>query len=205
MAQETGTTAGKLSTASNQSNRQSKMDPAEQLQALRATAFSNFVHNINLSQQNAVSNQQAMNQLGMAVVARLVTLLTGSEEAQTAANERIQPLNELTEAFQISQEDAASLQPQEMVDADQPADYSQAIVEVKRENSVFIKGLERQNLVQRRQAYFQVGMAIIARCAGVILRADAAGKNAPDQQKMCRELLETFLEQAKMLTKAEEE
>ena len=47
----------------------------EQPALLANLAFSNAVANTNLSQQNAVSNQQAMNELGIAVVANAVNVL----------------------------------------------------------------------------------------------------------------------------------
>ena len=45
---------------------------AEQPAMLSNLAFANLVANTNLSQQNALSNQQAMNQLAMTVTAKAV-------------------------------------------------------------------------------------------------------------------------------------
>ena len=64
-------------------------------------AYGNLVNNTNLSQQNAVSNQQAMNELGIAIVGKTVNkvsdlgplearsavdILTNNELAQTIAD-----------------------------------------------------------------------------------------------------------------------
>ncbi|MBO9722681.1 R body protein [Xanthomonas phaseoli pv. dieffenbachiae] len=64
-------------------------------------AYSNTVANTNLSQQNAVANQQAMNELGISIVAKAsntisnlgplearsaVDILTNDELAQTIAD-----------------------------------------------------------------------------------------------------------------------
>jgi hypothetical protein len=59
---------------------------AEQPASLANMAFSNLVQNTNLAQQNAVSHQQAMNQLSVAIVGKVVNLLTtlGPEEARAA-------------------------------------------------------------------------------------------------------------------------
>lgn len=59
---------------------------AEQPASLANLALANLVQNTNLAQQNAVSHQQAMNQLSVAIVGKVVNLLTtlGPEEAMSA-------------------------------------------------------------------------------------------------------------------------
>ncbi|HYO12986.1 MAG TPA: hypothetical protein VE685_07325 [Thermoanaerobaculia bacterium] len=59
---------------------------AAQPAILANLSLSNLIQNINLAQQNAVSNQQAMNQLSVAIVGKTVNLLTtlGPEEARSA-------------------------------------------------------------------------------------------------------------------------
>jgi hypothetical protein len=51
-------------------------------------AFSNLVANTNLSQQNAIANQQAMNELGIAIVGKTVNKVTdlGPLEARSAVD-----------------------------------------------------------------------------------------------------------------------
>ena len=49
---------------------------AEQPALLSNLAFSNLLANVNLSQQNAVSNQQSLNEVGVSVVGKVVQLLT---------------------------------------------------------------------------------------------------------------------------------
>ncbi|MBX3660670.1 MAG: R body protein [Ramlibacter sp.] len=74
---------------------------AQQPVMLSNLAFSNLVANTNLAQQNAIANQQAMNELGISIVAKSVTVLsqlsplearsavdvlTNNEQAQTLAD-----------------------------------------------------------------------------------------------------------------------
>lgn len=74
---------------------------SEQPAMLSNLAFSNTVANTNLAQQNAVANQQAMNELGISIVAKAsntvsnlgplearsaVDILTNDELAQTIAD-----------------------------------------------------------------------------------------------------------------------
>jgi Killing trait len=60
----------------------------EQPAMLSNLAFSNLVNNVNLAQQNAVANQQAMNQLGVSVLGKAVNLITtlGPLEAASATH-----------------------------------------------------------------------------------------------------------------------
>ncbi len=61
---------------------------AEQPAMLANLAYSNLVANTNLSQQNAVSNQQAMNELGIAIVGKTVNTVSnlGPLEARSAVD-----------------------------------------------------------------------------------------------------------------------
>ncbi|MFK2892809.1 hypothetical protein ISS98_16825 [Dyella flagellata] len=56
-------------------------------------AFSNLVANTNLSQQNAVANQQAMNEFGITVVAGAVDLIgnVGAQKAHPSTDGTGQP------------------------------------------------------------------------------------------------------------------
>lgn len=73
----------------------------EQPAMISNLAYGNLVNNTNLSQQNAVSNQQAMNELGISIVGKTVNkvsdlgplearsavdILTNNELAQTIAD-----------------------------------------------------------------------------------------------------------------------
>jgi len=60
----------------------------EQPAMLSNLAYSNTIANTNLSQQNAVANQQAMNELGIAIVGKTVNSLTnlGPLEARSAVD-----------------------------------------------------------------------------------------------------------------------
>jgi hypothetical protein len=61
---------------------------AEQPAMLSNLAYSNLVANTNLSQQNAVANQQAMNELGISIVAKATNSISnlGPLEARSAVD-----------------------------------------------------------------------------------------------------------------------
>jgi Killing trait len=58
---------------------------AEQPSMLSNLAYANLIANVNLSQQNAVSNQQAMNQLLISVTGKVVDLLANQSPMEAAA------------------------------------------------------------------------------------------------------------------------
>jgi hypothetical protein len=58
---------------------------AEQPAMLSNLAFANLVNNVNLSQQNAVSNQQAMNQLLITVTGKIVNMLANLSPLEAAS------------------------------------------------------------------------------------------------------------------------
>jgi len=57
----------------------------EQPAILANLALGNLIANVNLAQENAVSGQQTLNGLQMAVLGKLVERLTGTTPAQVAA------------------------------------------------------------------------------------------------------------------------
>jgi len=61
---------------------------AEQPAMLSNLAYSNTITNTNLSQQNAVANQQAMNELGISIVGKTVNKVSdlGPLEARSAVD-----------------------------------------------------------------------------------------------------------------------
>jgi hypothetical protein len=61
---------------------------AEQPAMLANLAYANLVANTNLSQQNAVANQQAMNELGISIVGKTVNTIAnlGPLEARSAVD-----------------------------------------------------------------------------------------------------------------------
>ncbi len=71
----------------------------EQPAMLSNLAYSNTIANTNLSQQNAVANQQAMNELGIAVTGKTVNLVSnlGPLEARSAVD--VLTNNELAESI----------------------------------------------------------------------------------------------------------
>ncbi|HEX8559088.1 MAG TPA: hypothetical protein VF668_13365 [Pyrinomonadaceae bacterium] len=62
---------------------------AGQPSALADLALLNLVNNINASQQNAVSNQQAMNQVALATTGRVVNLVAGLSPLEALAVGRL--------------------------------------------------------------------------------------------------------------------
>lgn len=79
----------------------------EQPAMLSNLAYSNTIANTNLSQQNAVANQQAMNELGISIVGKTVNKVSdlGPLEARSAVdiltnNELAQTIAELKAAIQ---------------------------------------------------------------------------------------------------------
>jgi hypothetical protein len=70
---------------------------AEQSSMLSNLAYSNLVNNINLSQQNAVSAQQAMNQLMITVVGKIVNLLANLSPMEAVAVTKMDTGNEVAE------------------------------------------------------------------------------------------------------------
>lgn len=81
---------------------------AEQPAMLSNLAFSNTVANTNLSQQNAVANQQAMNELGVSILGKTVNKVSdlGPLEARSAVdiltnNELAQDMASLKASIQM--------------------------------------------------------------------------------------------------------
>ncbi len=70
---------------------------AEQPAMLSNLAFANLVNNVNLSQQNAVSNQQAMNQLAITVTGKIVNLLANLTPLEAVAATHLFTGNEMAE------------------------------------------------------------------------------------------------------------
>jgi hypothetical protein len=68
---------------------------AEQPAMLSNLAFANLTANNNLSQQNAVSNQQAMNQLTLTVTGKTVNRISDLSPAEASAIQEIQSGSDL--------------------------------------------------------------------------------------------------------------
>jgi hypothetical protein len=56
---------------------------AEQPAMLSNLAYSNIINNVNLSQQNAVANQQALNELGIAITGKAVNTVSSLSPGAT--------------------------------------------------------------------------------------------------------------------------
>ncbi|MEP7218297.1 MAG: RebB family R body protein [Bacteroidota bacterium] len=70
---------------------------ANQPAMLSNLMYANLVQNTNLSQQNAVANQQAMNQLGIAVVGRTVNMITTLSPMEAVAVQKLDTGNDVAE------------------------------------------------------------------------------------------------------------
>lgn len=74
---------------------------AEQPAMLANLAYANLVNNVNLSQQNAVSNQQAMNQMTLSVTSKAVDKISNLNPQEAVSVTKILSAQELAE--QIAQ------------------------------------------------------------------------------------------------------
>jgi hypothetical protein len=74
----------------------------EQPAILANLALANQILNNNLQQQMFISNQQAMNQIVMATMAKCVTLIVG-DDGKDASNPAVKELMEILKAFQHPQ------------------------------------------------------------------------------------------------------
>jgi hypothetical protein len=70
---------------------------AEQSSMLSNLAYANLISNVNLSQQNAVSNQQGMNQLGVTVAGKSVNLVANLSPMEAVAVVKMDTGNDVAE------------------------------------------------------------------------------------------------------------
>ena len=70
---------------------------AEQPSMLSNLAYANQIGNINLSQQNAVANQQALNQLGLSVTGKSVNLVSNLSPMEAVAVVKMDTGNDIAE------------------------------------------------------------------------------------------------------------
>jgi len=79
----------------------------EQPAILANMALANQILNNNLQQQMFISNQQAMNQIVMATMAKCVTLIVGGENGEPTAA-AVKEVMELLKTFQQTQKTTAA-------------------------------------------------------------------------------------------------
>jgi len=70
---------------------------AEQSSMLSNLAYADLISNVNLSQQNAVSNQQAMNQLGITVTGKAVNRVSDLSPMEAVATVKLDTGNDVSE------------------------------------------------------------------------------------------------------------
>ena len=70
---------------------------AEQSSMLSNLAYANLISNVNLSQQNAVSNQQGLNQLGVTVTGKSVNLVANLSPMEAVAAVKLDTGNDVAE------------------------------------------------------------------------------------------------------------
>lgn len=68
---------------------------AEQAAMLSNLAFSNLINNTNLSQQNAVSNQQSMNQLNLTLTSKAINRISNLSPTEANATAKLTTGNDL--------------------------------------------------------------------------------------------------------------
>ncbi len=84
---------------------------AEQSSMLSNLAYANLISNVNLSQQNAVSNQQAMNQLGLTVTGKVVNLVANLSPMEAVAVVKMDTGNDLAQQLSDIKGTLASFAP----------------------------------------------------------------------------------------------
>lgn len=70
---------------------------AEQVSMLSNLAYANLISNNNLAQQNAVSNQQGLNQLGETVTGKSVNLVANLNPLEAVATTKLDTGNDVAE------------------------------------------------------------------------------------------------------------
>lgn len=70
---------------------------AEQSSMLSNLAYANLISNTNLAQQNAVSNQQGLNQLGATVTGKSVNLVSNLNPLEAVAAVKLETGNDVAE------------------------------------------------------------------------------------------------------------
>ncbi len=70
---------------------------AEQPAVLANLALANLINNVNTSQQNAITNQQSMNQIQATVTAKLVVMLTTLGPLEAMSAQQLLTNNSLTQ------------------------------------------------------------------------------------------------------------
>jgi len=70
---------------------------AEQPSMLSNLAYANQIGNVNLSQQNAVANQQAMNQLALTVTGKVVNLISNLSPMEGIAVTKLNTGNDIAQ------------------------------------------------------------------------------------------------------------
>lgn len=70
---------------------------AEQPSMLSNLAYANLIANVNLAGQNAVSNQQAMNQLALTVTGKVVNLVANLSPLEAVAVVKLDTGNDIAE------------------------------------------------------------------------------------------------------------
>ncbi|HEX8175068.1 MAG TPA: hypothetical protein VF543_08115 [Pyrinomonadaceae bacterium] len=88
---------------------------AEQSSMLSNLAYANLISNVNLSQQNAVSNQQGLNQLGVTVTGKAVNLVANLSPMEAAAAVKLDTGNDVAEQLADLKGTVSAFAPQPIV------------------------------------------------------------------------------------------
>ena len=101
---------------------------AEQSSMLSNLAYANLISNVNLSQQNAVSNQQAMNQLGLTVTGKVVNLVANLSPMEAVAVVKMDTGNDIAEQLSDIKGSLAAFAPTSFLRSDNEQQPPEAAV-----------------------------------------------------------------------------
>lgn len=139
-------------------------DEREDLDTLARLSFANLIQNINLAQQNAVAAMQALNELGMTVVDKCVTLIaTASPFGPNAPSHD----DEDVATAQTGDVHAAAAAPPPALSLD-IADMPAALANLALANRIFATALAELNAVTCQREQFLVDLAIHAAAATTV-------------------------------------
>jgi truncated hemoglobin YjbI len=170
--------------------------------------FSNIIANTNISQQNAVANQQAMNELGISVTGKTVNVISnlGPAEARSAVdvltnNELAQTIADLKATIEAFTGGSRATTNEKMESEIAAGNGTASVQSNEREavirnlelaTIIFNANIEQQNIVANQHAASLVRIAVVGKCVDLILAIDPHAENAAVLLREYRALLELF-------------
>lgn len=163
-------------------------------------AWANVVTNTNESQQNAIANQQAVNQVMMSTMGRLVDQIISSppgSPTNPALGLTPQSIEELIASWKSKLNDSQD----RLGKAKEPGlgstpfeniDELGVLRSLEESNRVFNSNLAQLNAISFDQAMSLIRLATSARCAEAILGIDPSAENASASLRHYSEILNLF-------------